>query len=71
MTNASNYNSTTNFGVFGVEYTPYKEINWVNEGDHVWSLYSAALAADPVTQISERVISPEPMSIIMNLGQST
>lgn len=35
------------------------------------SVYQAALAADATTEISQRVVTGEPMSIIMNLGQST
>ena len=71
MTNSSSYNSTTQHSVFGVEYEPYTSISWINEGTHAWTLHEAALAADPATLVSQRVITGEPMSIIMNLGQST
>ncbi|KAK4701471.1 beta-glucan synthesis-associated protein KRE6, partial [Phenoliferia sp. Uapishka_3] len=77
-TNASCYNSTTDFAVYGIEYQPsyFKgtgtgKIYWLNEDEPMWKLSDTALVANEVANISQRDITGEPMSIIMNLGMST
>ncbi|KAM0751136.1 beta-glucan synthesis-associated [Meredithblackwellia eburnea MCA 4105] len=76
-TDSTTYNSTTEFSVFGVEYTPSYiggvgtgEIYWINQGETMWRLSDTAIAANTETEIGPRIITGEPMAIIMNLGLS-
>ncbi|KAF6764152.1 beta-glucan synthesis-associated protein SKN1 [Ephemerocybe angulata] len=62
------------FAKYGFEYKPGFDdayITWVNDDKPAWTIYQSALRADPLTEISGRVISEEPMYIILNLGFST
>jgi beta-glucanase (GH16 family) len=45
-------------------------ITWYSNEKESWTLTAAAIGADSVTQISDRLISEEPMYIILNLGMS-
>lgn len=45
-------------------------INWVAGGQRSWGLTAAAFGPDPITEISQRTVSVEPMSIVLNLGIS-
>ncbi|KIS68483.1 uncharacterized protein UMAG_03569 [Mycosarcoma maydis] len=60
------------YATYGFEYEPGPQgyIDWVSNGQRAWKVHSAALAADPVSQISDRPIPEEPMYIIFNLGIS-
>ncbi|KAL8277275.1 hypothetical protein RQP46_010344 [Phenoliferia psychrophenolica] len=77
-TNASTYNSTTEFSIFGVDYTPTYlggegtgVINWINQDEVMWKLSDTAMGANAAAEISARPVTNEPMSIIANLGLST
>ncbi|KAF5314511.1 hypothetical protein D9611_007111 [Ephemerocybe angulata] len=62
------------FAKYGFEYKPgYDDayITWVNDNKPAWTIFQSALRADPLTEISGRAISEEPMYIILNLGFST
>uniref|UniRef100_V5EGG6 Glycoside hydrolase n=1 Tax=Kalmanozyma brasiliensis (strain GHG001) TaxID=1365824 RepID=V5EGG6_KALBG len=60
------------FATYGFEYEPGPQgyIDWISDDKRAWKVYGAALAADPVSQISDRPIPEEPMYIIFNLGIS-
>ncbi|KAJ3534230.1 hypothetical protein NMY22_g7012 [Coprinellus aureogranulatus] len=61
------------FTVYGFEYEPGFDnayISWINNNKRSWTVYSEALRADPLTEISARPIPLEPMYIIMNLAIS-
>lgn len=60
------------YATYGFEYEPGPQgyIDWVSNGMRSWKVNAAALAADPVSQISDRPIPEEPMYIIFNLGIS-
>jgi len=45
-------------------------ITWQVDGTPSYAVTSEAIPADPTTEISQRQISVEPMSIILNLGMS-
>jgi len=60
------------FALYGFEYKPGWDnayITWINEVA-AWTVYSGALAANPLTEIDKRYIPQEPMYIITNLGIS-
>ncbi|GAA94681.1 hypothetical protein E5Q_01334 [Mixia osmundae IAM 14324] len=60
------------FGTFAFEYTPGSQgsITWVADGTPTWQVTSSAIGPSPIVNISQRVISEEPMSIVINLGMS-
>ncbi|KAG5654257.1 hypothetical protein H0H81_005500 [Sphagnurus paluster] len=43
-------------------------ITWYSNGAESWTITSASVGPDPVTQISGRLIPEEPMYLILNLG---
>jgi len=54
------------YAVYGFQYQPgYQEdnahITWVNNNKLSWTLHAGGVGADPIAQISERVIPMEPM----------
>ncbi|KAF8584647.1 glycoside hydrolase family 16 protein [Ramaria rubella] len=65
------------FVSFGFEYygDPNDEsagyITWQVDGTPSYAITSGAVPADPLVEISQRLVSVEPMSIILNLGMST
>ncbi|KAG0151339.1 hypothetical protein CROQUDRAFT_36918 [Cronartium quercuum f. sp. fusiforme G11] len=61
-----------NFQKFGFEYTPGNSgsITWAVGDSATWTMTPAAIGPNKVTQISQRTISEEPMSIILNLAIS-
>ncbi|KZO93672.1 glycoside hydrolase family 16 protein [Calocera viscosa TUFC12733] len=71
-----NYNNTA-YGVFGVEYwsNPSNRgegyVTWVADGQRTWNMPAAAIGADPISEISERIVSEEPMSMVLNFGMSS
>lgn len=38
-----------------------RAVSWVNNGKQAWTLHGSALKADPVTQVSQRLIPEEPV----------
>ncbi|CCA69988.1 related to KRE6-beta-1,6-glucan synthetase [Serendipita indica DSM 11827] len=76
-TNQRCYEKSSNpcYSVYGFQYKPgYQSdeayITWINDNKLSWTLHAGAVGADPIAQISERLIPAEPMYIIMNLGMS-
>ncbi|SJX63299.1 related to KRE6-glucan synthase subunit [Sporisorium reilianum f. sp. reilianum] len=60
----------------GVQYEPDWQgdgsgsITWFVNGQPTWTLSGASLAANPYTEIGQRLIPTEPMSIVINLALS-
>ena len=60
----------------GVQYDPdWKgdgsgSITWYVNGQPTWTITGASLAANPYTEIGQRLIPTEPMSIVINLALS-
>lgn len=76
-TNPATYDSKTNFAMYGLEYTPSHlagagkgNVSWLQEDESMWTLHEAAMAGNTDAMIGTRVITGEPMSIILNLGMS-
>ena len=60
------------FTVFGFEYSTYEEksrgyITWVADGKPSWTMHADAIKENPRTEIGRRLISEEPMYLIINL----
>ncbi|KAJ3009359.1 hypothetical protein NUW54_g2808 [Trametes sanguinea] len=61
------------FSIYGFEYKPGFEdgyITWVSNNKVSWTLLGPGMGPDPLVEIQERPVPPEPMYIIMNLGMS-
>lgn len=64
------------FRVFGMEYKskpddrPNAYIRWISQGKDSWTLWGKGLAANAEGQISERIITEEPMALVFNFGAS-
>ncbi|KAH9913475.1 beta-glucan synthesis-associated protein [Epithele typhae] len=61
------------FSTYGFQYKPGADgayIAWVADGSLSWTMESAAVGPDSDSQISQRLVSQEPMYLIMNLGIS-
>ncbi|TNY22579.1 beta-glucan synthesis-associated protein-domain-containing protein [Rhodotorula diobovata] len=62
------------FSTYGFEYKPSDGddgyVTWLSDGEPAWTLTSGAVAANAESDIGQRTISTEPMSIILNLGIS-
>ncbi|ORY89409.1 family 16 glycoside hydrolase, partial [Leucosporidium creatinivorum] len=58
------------YTTFGFEYEKDKAITWAVNATPSWQLSAAAIGPNAEAQISQRLISEEPMSIILNLGIS-
>lgn len=64
------------FGIFGFEYfsdttdPDNSFITWVSEGQATFTMSGTAIGADTVAGIGRRLVSQEPMSIILNLAVS-
>lgn len=62
------------FASYGFQYAtsdsdnPY--LTWTQKDQAMWGFTSGAIGPDPVSQISSRTISNEPMYILLNLGMS-
>ncbi|KAF8890771.1 beta-glucan synthesis-associated protein SKN1 [Infundibulicybe gibba] len=64
---------TACYSLYGFEYKPGFDnayITWINDGKPSWTIRSAGMGPDPLTEISTRPIPQEPMYIIANLGFS-
>ncbi|KAE8232033.1 hypothetical protein CF326_g2940 [Tilletia indica] len=67
--------SELDYGLYGVEWVPHYRnldpyITWMTEGQPSWTLEAGALGPDKLTEIGQRLVPPEPMYIIFNLGMS-
>ncbi|KAH7912998.1 glycoside hydrolase family 16 protein [Hygrophoropsis aurantiaca] len=75
-TNQSCYTGNTGcFATYGYEYQPgYANnsgyISWITNDEVAWTLDAGGMAADDLTEISDRPVSQEPMYLIANLGMS-
>ncbi|KZV77994.1 beta-glucan synthesis-associated [Exidia glandulosa HHB12029] len=64
------------FGIFGFEYYGDQDnaansyITWVSDGEPSYGMIGTAVGPDADTQIGQRLVPMEPMSIILNLGAS-
>ncbi|EJF56767.1 beta-glucan synthesis-associated [Dichomitus squalens LYAD-421 SS1] len=69
--------SGANFKTLGFEYwaNPNKRdegfITWQSNGQSTVRMGASAMAPDPDTEVSQRLVPEEPMSIILNLGISS
>jgi beta-glucanase (GH16 family) len=45
-------------------------ITWYSNGQRTWTITSASIGPDPVSEVSQRLIPEEPVYLIMNLGMS-
>ncbi|THG98260.1 hypothetical protein EW145_g7457, partial [Phellinidium pouzarii] len=81
-----NYNNS-NYAMYGIEYWSDMAnrddgyITWYSQGEKAWTVTSASIGPDSVSQISQRLITEEPMAnmaptiqpkqyMILNLGMS-
>ncbi|GEM09336.1 glycoside hydrolase family 16 protein [Rhodotorula toruloides] len=67
----------TSFGgrgytTYGFEYDPGPDgnIRWAINGSSTWTVHSSAIGPDAAAGIGQRIISEEPMSIVLNLMPS-
>ncbi|KAI8325645.1 family 16 glycoside hydrolase [Martensiomyces pterosporus] len=62
-----------NFQVFGFEYRPGPKgyVRWFADGKPVWHLDARAVGPNKLSKVAQRLISEEPMYMIMNLGISS
>ncbi|BEI92175.1 uncharacterized protein CcaverHIS019_0409950 [Cutaneotrichosporon cavernicola] len=64
------------FEVFGVEWMPSEGdkndgyISWLSDGRKAWTLHEGAMAPNTPAGIGQRIVSREPMYMIVNLGIS-
>ncbi|CAD6922622.1 unnamed protein product [Tilletia caries] len=63
------------FSTYGVEWVPhYRDVDpyvtWMTAGEKSWRLNAGALGPDKLTEVGQRLVPPEPMYIIFNLGIS-
>ncbi|RXW24498.1 hypothetical protein EST38_g1344 [Candolleomyces aberdarensis] len=69
----ADYNGTS-FAVYGYELWSNPDnrdegyITWYSGGKPAWTATAATVGADPLANISARLISEEPMYVILNLG---
>lgn len=65
------------YTTFGLEVVPDWDHNgqgsltWYIDGRRTWHAPASVVDANPITNISRRIIPTEPMSIVMNLGLSS
>lgn len=62
-----------NFATFAVEYQPGEDgyITWLIDENPVWSIKADALGPNAASEVSRRLISEEPMYMILNLALSS
>nr|KIR47083.1 glucosidase [Cryptococcus bacillisporus CA1280] len=74
--NANYVGTSGGFGVYAFEYFSNPEdrnsghITWVANGKKSWTMNPAAVGADESMGIGQRLISEEPMAMIINFGMS-
>ncbi|KAJ2656222.1 hypothetical protein IWW48_005131 [Coemansia sp. RSA 1200] len=66
------YSNGNKFMTYGFEYRPGPKgyIRWFVDQKPVWHLDARAVGPNALSKVSQRIISEEPMYIIMNLGIS-
>nr|ODN86871.1 glucosidase [Cryptococcus depauperatus CBS 7841] len=74
--NANYVNTGGQFGVYGFEYyadpnaRDKGHITWVANGKKTWTMYPAAIGPSDSMKIGQRLITEEPMAMIINFGMS-
>ncbi|WWD21278.1 hypothetical protein CI109_105762 [Kwoniella shandongensis] len=60
------------YSVYGFEYAPGPNgyITWVSDNKKVWTVRGAAMGPNSEAQVGQRLVSEEPMYLIVNLGIS-
>jgi len=64
------------FGVFGFEYFANPDnrdqgyITWVADGKKSWTMQASSVGPNSAMQIGQRLVSEEPMAMIINFGMS-
>jgi len=64
------------FGTYGFEWWSDRNhrgdgfVNWYQGQDKMWTITAATVGPDSITQVAQRPIAEEPMSIILNFGLS-
>ncbi|KAI9631792.1 beta-glucan synthesis-associated [Dioszegia hungarica] len=73
----ANYQLTSKgFASYGFEYYGNPKdrsngyINWQSEGKQSWTMKASAVRANPISQVGQRLISEEPMAMVINFGMS-
>ena len=58
--------------ILGFEYTPGRDgkITWAWDSNPTWRLYADAMGVNTETQIDQRLVAEEPLSIVINLAIS-
>lgn len=73
-TNQNCYTGDTGcFSTYGFEYAPGGTdgyISWLSNGKKAWTIHGSAMAPNAQTEIGQRLVSEEPMYLIINLGIS-
>ncbi|KAH8915715.1 glycoside hydrolase family 16 protein [Atractiella rhizophila] len=60
------------YKTYGFDYKPGKDgwITWYYDGKPTWTMQAAAIGPNGETEISQRLVSEEPMSIVLNFAFS-
>ncbi|GAA5891636.1 hypothetical protein JCM5296_005492 [Sporobolomyces johnsonii] len=76
-TDPATYNTTTNYQTYGYEYQPSSfegygtgYITWAQHDEEMWTLHDIAMGPNAQANVSNRVVTDEPMYTIFNLGLS-
>ncbi|TNY23923.1 beta-glucan synthesis-associated protein-domain-containing protein [Rhodotorula diobovata] len=71
MTDSTSF-SGRGYTSYGFEYDPGPdgEIRWAINGSSTWTMRASAIGPDDAAQIGQRLVSEEPMSIVLNLAIS-
>ncbi|CEQ40473.1 SPOSA6832_02100 [Sporobolomyces salmonicolor] len=71
------HNTTTDYQTYGFEYQPSEfegygtgYITWTQHQEEMWTLHDIAMGPNAKANISNRVVTAEPMYAIFNLGMS-
>ena len=65
---------TGDFKMFGVEIMSNSEdrakgwVTWYSQGKKSWTMHGSAVAANPRTEVSQRLIAEEPMALVSETG---
>ncbi|KAF8527506.1 glycoside hydrolase family 16 protein [Hysterangium stoloniferum] len=71
----ANYDGT-GFGLYGLEWWSDPNhrddgyVTWYQGSDKMWTMTAAAVGPDTLSQVSQRPVAEEPMSLILNFGLS-
>ncbi|GAA5870600.1 hypothetical protein JCM8547_002058 [Rhodosporidiobolus lusitaniae] len=76
-TDPDTYDSTTNFMKYGLEFFPSDfegwgngRATWTQNDEKMWTISDQAMKANSEAMVGNRVITAEPMYILLNLGMS-